>query len=248
MNVALYNPGGGRWAMTERGGASLRRSRNALVIGPSSLEWRNGELLIRIDEVGAPIPRRIRGEVVITPQAINRREFDLETHDCHIWRPIAPVARASVKFDTPDIRWRGNAYFDANAGDAPLEEAFSYWTWSRAALGDGAAIYYDVERRREPPLSLALRFDAAGEVRVLEPPAVAPMATTKWRLARRSRAEDGAAQVLRDFEDTPFYSRSLVSSRFEGEPVEWVHESLSLDRFANPIVRLMLPFRMPRRG
>lgn len=159
VNVALYGPRGGRWAMTERGGGSLRRSRNALIIGPSSLEWRNGELVVRINEVAAPIPRRIRGEFVITPHAVNREEFSLEAHDRHVWRPIAPMARASVRFDTPDIRWRGNAYFDTNAGDGPLQEAFSSWTWSRAALSDGAAVYYDVERRREPPLSLALRFD-----------------------------------------------------------------------------------------
>jgi carotenoid 1,2-hydratase len=29
--------------------------------------------------------------------------------------------------------------------------------------------------------------------------------------------------------------------------VQPVHESLSLTRFRNPLVRLMLPFRMPRR-
>ena len=52
--------------------------------------------------------------------------------------------------------------------------------------------------------------------------------------------------AVRTFEDTPFYSRSLVAHTVFGEPVESMHESLSLDRFANPVVRLMLPFRMPR--
>jgi carotenoid 1,2-hydratase len=248
VNVALYGPRGGRWAMTERGRDSVKRSRDVLAIGPSSLQWRDGALVIRVDEISAPIPKRIRGEIVIEPQAINRREFTLESEGRHLWRPIAPLARASVDLEAPDLHWRGHAYFDTNAGDEPLERAFSSWTWSRARLDDGAAIFYDAERRREAPLSLALRVDAAGEIAAMEPPPVAALPKTKWMVSRSTRAEQGAARVLRSFEDTPFYSRSLIESRCDGAPVEWVHESLSLDRFANPIVRLMLPFRMPRRG
>lgn len=234
--------------MTERSGDSVTRSPGVLTIGPSSLHWRNGALVIRVDEVSAPIPRRIRGEIVIEPQAINHREFTLESQGRHLWRPIAPLARARVDLETPDLSWRGHAYFDTNGGDEPLENAFSSWTWSRARLREGAAIFYDAERRREAPLSLALRVDAAGEIAAIEPPPVAILPKTKWAVSRSARAEAGAARVLRSFEDTPFYARALIESRFEGAPVEWVHESLSLDRFANPIVRMMLPFRMPRRG
>jgi carotenoid 1,2-hydratase len=52
---------------------------------------------------------------------------------------------------------------------------------------------------------------------------------------------------VRTFEDTPFYARSLLAATLDGETVQPVHESLSLRRFRNPLVRLMLPFRMPRR-
>ncbi len=52
--------------------------------------------------------------------------------------------------------------------------------------------------------------------------------------------------MLRRFEDAPFYSRSLLAARICGEAVEPVHEALDLDRFRNPLVRAMLPFRMPR--
>ncbi len=248
VNVALYGARGARWAMTERGRDRVRRSRDVLAIGPSSLQWRDGALIIRLDEISAPIPKRIRGEIVVTPQAISRTDYTLEAQGRHIWRPIAPIARAAVDLDAPDLRWRGHAYLDTNAGDEPLEKAFSYWTWSRARLPDGAAIFYDAQRRRDAPLSLALRFDAAGGATMLEAPPVAALPETKWRVPRRTRAEDGAAQVRRTLEDTPFYSRSLISTRFDGAPLDWVHESLSLDRFAHPLVRLMLPFRMPRRA
>ncbi|PPD44823.1 MAG: hydratase [Methylocystis sp.] len=248
VNVALYGPRGARWAMTERGRQHVSRTRDALAIGPSSLEWRDGALAIRIDEISAPIPRRIRGEIIIEPRAINETQFMLEAQGRHVWRPIAPMARVSLNLDAPALKWSGHAYFDTNAGDEPLEGGFSFWTWSRATLSDGAAILYDAERRRESPLSLAMRFDAAGDLELLEPPPRALLPPTKWRVARHTRADDGAAQVLRSFEDTPFYSRSLISGKFHGERTDWVNESLSLDRFANPIVRLMLPFRMPRRA
>ena len=52
--------------------------------------------------------------------------------------------------------------------------------------------------------------------------------------------------MLATYEDTPFYARSLLASTLGGEPVRAMHESLSLDRFRNPMVRLMLPFRIPR--
>ena len=247
VNVALYGRGA-RWAMTERGRDNLDCAPDRLTIGPSSLQWRDGALVISLDECAAPLPRAIRGEIVVEPQTILRREFTLETAGRHVWRPIAPVARARVDLKTPDLSWRGHAYLDTNAGDEPLEKAFSSWTWSRARLSDGAAIFYDAERRREGPLSLALRFDGDNEAAMLTPPPGVALSGTKWFLPRRTRAEKGEAHVRRTLEDTPFYARSIVSAGFAGASHDWVHESLSLDRFANPFVRLMLPFRMPRRA
>jgi carotenoid 1,2-hydratase len=52
--------------------------------------------------------------------------------------------------------------------------------------------------------------------------------------------------VRRTLEDTPFYARSVLQTRLLGQDAIAVHESLSLDRFRNPIVQAMLPFRMPR--
>jgi hypothetical protein len=41
-------------------------------------------------------------------------------------------------------------------GDSPLESTFRSWSWSRAPLGDGAAIFDDVEPAAAPPTSVAL--------------------------------------------------------------------------------------------
>jgi carotenoid 1,2-hydratase len=247
VNVALYGPRGRLWSMTERRRTAVRRSRDALSIGPSSLSWRGDGLTIEIDEVCAPWPRRVRGTIRVMPTGECARAFTLDDAGGHVWRPIAPHARVEADLHAPDVRWSGVGYFDMNAGDEPLENGFSRWTWSRAALPDGAAILYDADRRRSDPLSLALRFDKSGRCEEFPPPMKAALPPTLWRLARETRSDGASAAVERDFEDTPFYSRSLVSAALCGRRVVCVHESLALDRFAHPIVRLMLPFRMPRR-
>jgi len=52
--------------------------------------------------------------------------------------------------------------------------------------------------------------------------------------------------VRRTLTDAPFYARSLLDAQWLGERVDVMHESLSLDRLRSPVVRAMLPFRMPR--
>jgi carotenoid 1,2-hydratase len=57
----------------------------------------------------------------------------------------------------------------------------------------------------------------------------------------------GQVQVLQQLEDTPFYQRSVLRSRLLGQEVTSFHETLNVPRLVNPIVRSMLPWRMPRR-
>jgi carotenoid 1,2-hydratase len=51
---------------------------------------------------------------------------------------------------------------------------------------------------------------------------------------------------MQTLEDSPFYTRSVLSTHLLGEPATAMHESLSLDRFSTAWVQLMVPFRMPR--
>jgi carotenoid 1,2-hydratase len=70
-----------------------------------------------------------------------------------------------------------------------------------------------------------------------------------WRIKRETRADAGVEplQVL-GMLDAPFYSRSVVQTRLNGEVVTGVHEALDLDRFASPLVKPLLAFRVPRRA
>jgi carotenoid 1,2-hydratase len=250
LNVALYGPGG-RWAMTERGRAGVQASASALAIGPSALRWDGAALTVDIDEIAAPIPRRLRGRVRLHPAALMDRSYSLDAAGRHRWHPCAPCARVEVNLTHPALHWAGAAYFDSNAGDAPLEDAFSEWDWSRAHLHGGTetAVLYEAARRDGTRTSLAMKFDAAGTVSAFDPPPRVALPETGWRIARITRSDAATtARVERTLEDTPFYARSVLAATMLGERVTTVHESLSLDRFRAKWVQMLLPFRMPRRA
>ncbi len=150
--------------------------------------------------------------------------------------------------ERPSLRWTGTAYFDTNSGTEPLEDGFARWDWARSSLREGAAVLYDVVRRDGERMSLALSVTADGAVESFPPPPAVTLPTTSvWRIARATQADhDQQASVIETLEDTPFYARSLVGTHLLGEPVTAVHESLSLDRFRQGWVQVLLPFRMPR--
>ena len=243
LNVALYGKPR-RWAMTERSARSVQRSRSQLAIGPSALSWDGGGLTVQIDEIGMPVPRRIRGTVRLFPSAIETRVTALDTAGRHRWQPIAPCARVEVSLSQPSLSWSGKAYFDTNEGDRPLEADFTRWDWSRAPLPGGTAILYDVERR-DGPMTLAMRYDEAGGVADFVAPPSVSLPRTAWHVPRNISA--AKPSVIETLEDTPFYARSVVAADLLGERVTAMHESLSMDRFTSPMVQAMLPFRMPRR-
>ena len=243
VNVALYGKPR-RWTMTERGSGDLRRDATSLRIGASSLAWHGDSLVVELDERGAPLPHAVRGRIVVdcAPRAVPA--FSLDGAGLHRWYPVAPCARVAVALDRPRLRWEGEGYVDANTGDAPVEDAFASWHWSRARVGDGAVVAYDTRQRDGSARSIALRFGAHGSIEEAVLPPLSPLPRSRWGIGREARGED--ARVVRTLLDAPFYARSLVSSRMGGTAALAMHESLELDRFRAPWVRMLLPFRMPR--
>jgi carotenoid 1,2-hydratase len=247
INVALYAARGGRWAMTERGAGQVHRQSTELSIGPSSMRSVGDALDIRVDEICAPLPRRLRGSIRVMPTALGGQSFCLDDAGLHRWTPYAPCARVEVKFTEPAVEWSGVGYFDSNAGDEPLEDAFESWTWSRASLPGRTVVLYDVKTRRPAHHTLALEFGPDGAAHPIEVPPVVALPTTGWRLRRETRADAGqVAHVVQTLEDAPFYSRTLLDTALLGERGPAIHESLSLNRFRSPWIQWMLPFRMPR--
>ena len=247
--MALYGDAGQRWTMTERGRRHVRRSAREFVIGPSSLRWDGRALVFDIDELGAPLPRRVLGQVRVVPQALCGFTTGLDAAGSHRWGPIAPCARVEVDLHQPRVRWQGHAYLDSNEGDEPVDRAFRNWDWSRSVLADGStAVVYDVRPWEGADRVIAQRFQPDGHSEPFDPPPRQCLPRSKWLMPRTMRADPGTpARVLQTLEDAPFYVRSVLASGLLGEQVTSVHESLDLPRLVSLPVRLMLPWRMPRR-
>lgn len=250
INVAIYSPGKKRWTMTERGRTQVVRSARHFEVGPSALEWDGAALTIRIRERSAPIPRAVRGTIRLSPEHLFNWGSALDAAGRHRWGPIATRARIEVDFDRPGVRWGGHGYFDSNEGDEPIEDCFESWDWSRTLLANGdSALLYDLRESAGSERLLALRFGQEGTVTPFDPGPRWPLGRTGWRVERamRSDADGPAPSIVRTLEDTPFYARSLARSSFQGQCAISMHETLSGPRLRSPIVRLMLPWRMPRR-
>ena len=237
--------------MTERGSASVQRSAEQLVIGPSQLKWTGDHLLIALDEISVPVPQRVRGTVRVYPDALCSYSNALDDAGKHRWGPIAPCARVDVDLQKPGLKWQGNAYLDSNEGDEPVTVPFKTWDWSRARMADGStAVIYDVTQTNGAQTLLAERFKPDGSWESFQAaPQREHLPPTLWRIDRGIRADaSSATQVLETLEDTPFYARSLLQTQLLGEQVSAVHETLEPQRLKRRTVQMMLPFRMPRRS
>ncbi|WP_372919241.1 hydratase [Sandarakinorhabdus sp.] len=249
MNVALYGPRSRRWTMTERGKGALWRDRQTLRIGPSQMRWDGETLVIDIEEAGAVLPLKVRGQVRVTPRMLGQRRFRLDPSGRHVWEPLGPCARVEANFTDPDLKWAGTGYLDANHGAESLEDGFADWQWSRAHLADGStAVMYEGKLQGGADFGMALRITPDGQAEVMEMPARVVLPKTAWLLDRMTRADAGyTARIRATWEDTPFYSRTALATRLWGEDVVAVHESLNMNRFATGAVQWMLPWRMPRK-
>jgi len=245
FNVALYGARASRWAMTERGSGQVERHATMLKVGPSSARWTGSALEMDIDEICAPLPRRMRGTIRVHPESLHTDSFALDEPGLHRWTPYAPRARIEVRMKDPHLEWDGVGYFDHNAGAEPLEDAFEEWTWSRISLPDRTAVVFDTKPRAGGHRSLALQYRSGMEAESIELKSQAALPGTLWGLARSTRCDDDA-RLVRTLVDAPFYSRSQLDIRIKGVYAPAIHESLSLKRFRSRWVQTLLPFRMPR--
>jgi carotenoid 1,2-hydratase len=236
--------------MTERGQRHVQRTASSFQVGPSSLRWDGQSLVFDLNEMGVPLPQRVQGQVRVWPRALSRFHAPLDAAGRHRWGPIAPCSRVEVKLDKPGLNWSGDGYLDSNEGDEPIDRPFTDWDWSRGMMKDGStAVIYDVRAKQGADRVITQRFFPDGRNEAFAPPPRQALPRTGWRIERSMRTDPATpARVAQTLEDTPFYSRSVLQSGLLGEQVTSVHESLSLPRLVSLPVRLMLPWRMPRRS
>ncbi|MDH4413385.1 MAG: carotenoid 1,2-hydratase [Rhizobium sp.] len=257
FNVALYGPDGHAWAMTERGRRSLSRDRSTLQIGKSSLRFDGSGFTISFNEVFLPwpgqrlLPKRMRGEMHLAPAFSADQSYHLDAAGRHIWQPVAPAGRVSLSCDDlANGGWVGQGYHDMNFGSRPLEADFAGWDWARGETADGRAILlYDSVLSSGVNSRFGLTYSTSGEALEFDPPRRQVLKRGFWGVDGGIACDEAALPVLHaSYEDTPFYRRSLVETTLAGDRVVMMHETLDCRRLAMPLVRLMLPFRMPRKG
>ncbi|WP_345791024.1 carotenoid 1,2-hydratase [Gymnodinialimonas phycosphaerae] len=247
LNVATYGRGG-RWTMTDRGEEALGLSRDALQIGPSAMVWKGDRLEVQINEVSTPHAQRVKGTVTIHPSAVTDREMLLSDDGAHVWRPFAPTARIEVALNRPGWTWSGHGYFDANFGTRALEADFNYWTWGRFPLRDGSACFYDLDRRDGTSLAAGVGFAADGTPHAIPLPPKQRLKRPLWMVRRDTRSDaDFRPHQVKPMLDAPFYNRSAIRTKINGEETTGVYEALDLDRFRGPWLMPMLAVRVPRR-
>ncbi|MEM7075870.1 MAG: carotenoid 1,2-hydratase [Pseudomonadota bacterium] len=250
INVATYGPGG-RFAMTDRGRTALRQSPDSFTVGPSSLTWRDGRLIIDIDEYGAlPALGRVRGRITVTPKTpVSSVEMPLTPDGAHIWRPFAPTCDIEVDLNGSGWQWRGHGYFDANFGTRALEQDFTDWSWGRFPTGTGSTCFYDLRRIDGTHLKTGIAFDGKGGARSVTSPPDARLRRTLWGIERSTPADPGyEPRQVEPMLDAPFYCRSVVRTRINDSETTGVHEVLDLRRFRSPLLKPMLAVRVPRRS
>ncbi|MEE4276932.1 MAG: carotenoid 1,2-hydratase [Halieaceae bacterium] len=249
FNTILYGPGTRkRWSMTERSARQLERSRHHYRLGPSALHWDGRRLTADVNERCVPMPRRMQGQIRVTPSTITEHSLLLDYRGRHRWNPLGPLAEVEVDFPGLGVHWSGHGYLDSNEGSEPLADGFDSWDWARLRMDGGdCAVRYEAREHGRQPHRLALRFGADGSITSEQPSASAPLPPTSiWRMNRRMPGAGDPHQLLKTLEDTPFYARSLIAANIGGERGTGLHESLCMQRFTRSWVQTLLPFRMPR--
>jgi carotenoid 1,2-hydratase len=234
--------------MTERAGRHVARTADTYRIGPSAVHVDGDEIVFRIDEIGFPLPRRLRGTIRLKAGAISHGSFALDPAGRHVWRPVsAHGARILVDLDHPRLSFEGTGYADMNAGSEPLEAGFRSWDWFRRTVGEETRLVYDSRLKAGGEALLSLAVGSDGLCRPVPAADRQTLPRSLWGIGGTMRSHlQPSRQSVRVVEDTPFYRRSMI--RPDGEGGHGMHEHADLLRFAHPVVQAMLPFRMPRRA
>lgn len=215
-----------------------------LRIAQTSWCWTGSSLDITLAEQTTPLRQRVVGTVRIIPEAVHATAYELDDRGAHLWCPVAPRARVEVNLTSPRLSWRGRGYHDVNMGTEPLENGFTRWSWSRVGDARSTVVTYDVAPRERE--SIALRFSGQN-VEAIEAPRSQALPISRWGVERSAHVDTGqVARLTSALEDTPFYTRSLVSTQCGGVRGLAMHESVDLTRFVQPWVQFLLPFRMQR--
>jgi carotenoid 1,2-hydratase len=246
FNIALHSTSGSRFCLTERSREAVSLEATRLQVGANYIERTGTGVRLALSDTTCPIPRPLVGTVDVHFQARGAKQpYTLDPHWLHRWQPLCTVAQVSVSLTAPKLVFRGQAYFDSNEGDAPIEDAFQSWQWSRGIGASGeSVVQYDCVFRDGGRSERTFRVQGGETTEIASPQTQAVhLRRTLFAMPRIARLEAESTD-LRTLLDAPFYARSAFESSIGGAKATFVHEAVDMDRFVHPLVQRALPYRM----
>ncbi|MEM6638298.1 MAG: carotenoid 1,2-hydratase [Pseudomonadota bacterium] len=244
FNLGVYSKGQRRWVLSEYNESQISRDTNTFALGTNRLHFDGTRLHIEICDRAVPIPRSVTGRITVTPTCVTNDPLTLDDEGQQKWWPYAPRTRLDVALTDPALRWQGQGYFDANSGTVPLPVSFRKWHWSRQHIGNATRITYHTTPKSHAGKSMSMVIHKDGRLEHAEPLEQYELPRGLWGM-RRPIAAAEPPTLIQTLEDTPFYTRSIVAAPKSAKALT-MHESLSLDRFVQPWVQRLLPFRTRR--
>ncbi len=263
VNFALVRRGAFPvWVFSEYDATRLSQGEGSLTIAGSSLtRSRDGSVHVSIDDVrvarGTPVRATLDVKMLEAPIG-DARGIALGS-ERHRWRCHSPRTRVEVSVPTHGVHFVGTGYHDENWGDEPPHAGLRSWSWGRVHAPLRTRVFFDVNPLVGPRKHF--EFDTkSGAREEFRAPAQFSRSLGGWLLPvpremDAGKSESGNRVVVRNarsLERAPFYHRFLANFDFgRGEaPARGIAEHVDFQRFAHPIVRRMVAYRIaePDRG
>jgi len=238
VNAVLHRDGRRvGWVFTERPGARIEDDGRRLVVGASSLRYRDdGRVQVVVDERTAPWGRPLGFSAILDAHAPPAPELALDAAGRHRWEARVPRATATLLLPSGEAV-TGVGYHDTNHGDVPLGTDLPGWRWSRVHGPSATTVRYV-----RPGPELEVTATAARTTWRERAPTDEPLVRTGWGLDVPDAIRAGAevVGVAARLESSPFYARLAGQARGRHA----IAEVADFRRFRSPLVRWMAHFRM----
>lgn len=204
------------------------------------------EITVEDDDfvAGKRITLRASFRPIAPPLELNAPSLDERGR--HFWGSPAPSCEVHVECPSVGWDWKGHGYHDVNHGKEPLHSGFLHWSWGRANVTGKTQVFYDavdIEGRR------SRRIHSDGVWLGEDGNDTLDRSLSPWLLnvPTRWRAPGLKVDEKRRWESSPFYARGVSTFESPSGQAEGVSEHVDLQRFASPVVRWMLRYRIYRR-
>lgn len=248
FNLAIYAPTQEWWVFSEYIQSEANINAREMTVGPNHIQNDGLSYRCQFSERTATLLNvgscDVEGEFEISAPAFMDVDFSVDPKQEHIWKPIAPFARFSMRLKNPNLQFSGNGYIDHNHSAAAPEQTLSQWRWARYHLpSHEAELMFYIKDIAGEEKRLHLLFDAHGH-HIGDATYASSYRRHRWGLNSMLDRPHGKLSKIENMEDAPFYSRNALHLETSKGPVRGISEHIDFDRFKKPWVQFLTPFKI----